>query len=58
MNRPVSSSCRLKVSRAEVATLANGTVGVRDSKDPHGPVLEFSFEEWDCLLGTMKSRIH
>ncbi|MFI9847924.1 DUF397 domain-containing protein [Nonomuraea sp. NPDC051941] len=39
----------------EVATLASGNIGVRDSKDPHGPVLEFSAEEWAQLLSAIKS---
>jgi hypothetical protein len=29
----------------EVA-FAGGLVGVRDSKDPHGPVLEFTGDSW------------
>ncbi|MEU1208849.1 DUF397 domain-containing protein [Nocardia sp. NPDC005825] len=28
------------------------TVGVRDSKDPGGPVLVFSGEQWDRFLGS------
>jgi Domain of unknown function (DUF397) len=30
----------------EVGFAANGTVGVRDTKDPTGPVLTFTAAEW------------
>jgi len=30
----------------EVALAPDGAVGVRDSKDPAGPVIEFSASEW------------
>jgi hypothetical protein len=33
----------------EVATTAEGAVLVRDSKDPHGPVLAFTPAEWDAF---------
>lgn len=39
----------------EVATLASGNIGVRDSKDPNGPVLQFSAQEWDQLLNNIKA---
>jgi hypothetical protein len=35
----------------EVASLPNGGVGVRDSKDPCGPVLRFTPDEWHAFLG-------
>ena len=35
----------------EVASLSDGEVGVRDSKDPSGPVLRFTPEEWHAFLG-------
>ena len=35
----------------EVASLPNGGVGVRDSKDPSGPVLRFTPGEWRAFLG-------
>jgi hypothetical protein len=35
----------------EVASLPGGQVGVRNSRDPEGPVLRFSREEWDAFLG-------
>ncbi len=30
----------------EIAAAADGTIGVRDSKDARGPVLEFDRTEW------------
>ncbi|MCP2295251.1 protein of unknown function (DUF397) [Nocardia amikacinitolerans] len=33
----------------EVAWLDAGRVGVRDSKDPTGPALVFTAEEWDAF---------
>ena len=35
----------------EVASLPDGRVGVRDSKDPSGPVLQFTPGEWHAFLG-------
>ena len=35
----------------EVADLPDGHIGVRDSKDPQGPVLRFSSSEWGAFLG-------
>jgi hypothetical protein len=35
----------------EVASLPNGGVGVRDSKDSAGPVLRFTPGEWHAFLG-------
>jgi Domain of unknown function (DUF397) len=35
----------------EVAELADGGVGVRDSKDPSGPVLRFTPGEWRAFVG-------
>lgn len=35
----------------EVTELPGGAVGVRNSKDPGGPVLRFSRDEWDAFLG-------
>lgn len=34
----------------EVAWLGAGRVGVRDSKNPAGPALNFATEEWDAFL--------
>ena len=35
----------------EVASLPAGEIGVRDSKDPEGPVLRFTPDEWQAFLG-------
>jgi Domain of unknown function (DUF397) len=35
----------------EVASLPDGGVGVRDSKDAGGPVLRFTPDEWHAFLG-------
>jgi hypothetical protein len=35
----------------EVASLPDGRVGVRDSKDSDGPVLKFTSDEWRTFLG-------
>jgi hypothetical protein len=34
----------------QVAELPDGRIGVRDSKNPDGPVLRFSPGEWDAFL--------
>ena len=35
----------------EVASLSNGGVAVRNSRDPGGPVLRFTPDEWHAFLG-------
>src|SRR5579864_6653432 len=35
----------------EVAELPGGSVGIRHSQDPEGPVLTFTRGEWDAFLG-------
>jgi hypothetical protein len=35
----------------EVTDLPGGSVGVRNSKDPAGPVLRFTPREWHAFLG-------
>jgi len=35
----------------EVARLPGGGIGVRDSKDPQGPVLHFTSDEWKAFIG-------
>ena len=35
----------------EVASLPDGEIGVRDSKDSEGPVLRFTSGEWRAFLG-------
>jgi hypothetical protein len=40
----------------EIASAADGTVGVRDSKDQgDGPVLEFTRAEWNAFLDGVKN---
>lgn len=38
----------------EVADLPSGAVGVRDSKDAAGPILQFTAVEWKAFLGGAK----
>ncbi|WP_280421241.1 DUF397 domain-containing protein [Nocardia carnea] len=38
----------------EAAHLDKGFVGVRDSKNPSGPALVFSADEWDAFLAFAK----
>lgn len=40
----------------EVADNLPGVVGVRDSKDPHGPVLTFTPAAWRSFLEYAKTR--
>jgi len=37
----------------EVARVDANTIGVRDSKDPNGPVLRFTQAEWRAFLDGM-----
>lgn len=39
----------------EVADLPSGTVGVRDSKDAGGPILQFTPIEWKAFIGRAKN---
>lgn len=39
----------------EVAELPDGDIGLRDSKDPDGPVLRFTGEEWRAFLRAVTS---
>jgi hypothetical protein len=39
----------------EVASLADGLVGVRDSKDSDGPVLRFTSSEWRAFVGGVRN---
>jgi hypothetical protein len=38
----------------EVAANLPGVIGLRDSKDPAGPILAFTPEEWRAFLAGMK----
>jgi Domain of unknown function (DUF397) len=39
----------------EVTSLPGGQIGVRDSKDPEGPVLRFTSGEWHAFLGGVRN---
>jgi len=39
----------------EVANLAEGEIGVRDSKDREGPFLRFTSGEWNAFLGGVRN---
>jgi hypothetical protein len=39
----------------EVAGLSDGVIGMRDSKDASGPVLQFSGAEWQAFLGGVQN---
>lgn len=39
----------------EVANLPDGTVGVRNSKNPDGPVLAFTPAEWHAFLSGVRN---
>jgi hypothetical protein len=38
----------------EIAVLPDGRIGIRDSKDPEGPVFSFSREEFGAFLARCK----
>lgn len=42
----------------EVATSQSGTVAVRDSKDPHGPVLAVAPTGWRNFIADVKAAQH
>ncbi len=39
----------------EVAKLSRGTIGVRDTKSPDGPVLTYSAADWRAFLEGMRT---
>ena len=39
----------------EVASLPDGRIGLRHSKDPEGPVLRFTSGEWHAFLGGVQN---
>lgn len=56
MSVPLTGACWIKSSRSEgsnecieVAFLASGLIGVRDSKNPNGSALLFTPGEWDAF---------
>ncbi len=38
----------------EIAFAADGAVGMRDSKNPTGPVLTFTAAEWEAFTGGLR----
>ncbi len=62
LGRPGSASCWMKSSLSfsnsncvEVASLPDGEIGVRDSKDSEGPVLRFTPGEWHAFLAGVRN---
>jgi hypothetical protein len=60
--RPDSDSHWIKSSLSfsnsncvEVASLPDGQIGVRDSKDPDGAILRFTSAEWHAFLGGVQN---
>ncbi len=41
----------------EVASLPDGRVGIRDSKNPDGPILEFSVGAWRAFLNAASRQV-
>ena len=39
----------------EVASLPEGEIGVRNSRDSEGPVLRFTSDEWHAFLGGVRN---
>lgn len=39
----------------EVASLPDGQIGVRDSKDASGPLLRFTSSEWRAFVGGIRN---
>jgi len=39
----------------EVATIPDGGRAVRNSRDPDGPVLRFTHNEWEAFIGGAKN---
>lgn len=62
MNYDLSEAHWFKSSRSrdanacvEIAHLAEGSVGVRDSKNPTGPALVFNPDEWDAFNANVRN---
>ena len=60
--RPGSGSVWVKSSLSfsngncvEVASLPDGGIGVRNSRDSVGPVLRFTSDEWHAFLGGVRN---
>ena len=50
----ILSSLTHKCCCVAVKKLADGSVKVRDTKDPGGPALMFNKDEWDAFIGGAK----
>ena len=50
-----STACPGGPDCVEVAQRPDGFVAVRDSKDPAGPVLEFTATEWAAFLAGVRA---
>lgn len=53
--RKSSYSSNGGANRVEVAGSLSGIVGVRDSKDPGGPILMISRDEWASFIAHIRS---
>jgi hypothetical protein len=60
--RPGSGSYWIKSSLSyangncvEVASLPDGEIGVRNSRDSTGPVLRFTSDEWHAFIGGVRN---
>ncbi|WP_055524199.1 DUF397 domain-containing protein [Streptomyces graminilatus] len=49
-----SSHSNAQSACVEVALLGNSTVPIRDSKNPHGPILVASGVAWDAFVEQLK----
>jgi hypothetical protein len=49
-----SSFCMSAAACVEIAELADGTVMMRDGKDPHGPLLRFETLSWHHFLNSVR----
>lgn len=49
-----SSFCNGATACVEVKPLDDGTIGVRDSKNPEGPVLSVTPDVWQDFIDTLK----
>jgi hypothetical protein len=50
-----SSHSNTGANCVEVARTSLGHVAVRDSKDPHGPQLRFTLDEWTAFVSGIRS---
>ncbi len=50
-----SSRSKETTACVEIAHLSAGRVGVRDSKNPTGPALVFTPDEWDTFTASVRN---